>query len=321
VKRRSNPAAVIRSRRQVQPEQRIEALLNVPAGNCPTSGPNARAILVRREIVSLELTGHARRLPSGLAKLRSRALQQEVVMLCSTREIDGFDIVALDGGIGRVREVYFDDQRWTIRHLVVDTGGWLSGREVLVSPHSVKRIDPAGRSVEVSLTRKQIEDAPGIDTDLPVSRQQDYYDYFGYPYYWVGGGLWGAASYPLAYDASAPAAVPSELTQRKQAERSAADPHLRSSAEVTGYKVQASDGSIGHVEDFLFDQDSWAIEHVVVDTRNWLPGRKVLVEPSAIDSVDWSERLVRFNLSCEAIKSRPDYDRQKTLEESAPTVG
>lgn len=236
-------------------------------------------------------------------------------MLCSVSQLKGCTIAARDGDIGSVSEVYFDDQRWVIRHLVVDTGGWLTGRNVLVSPHAISRIDLAAQRVETTLSREQIEQAPDIDAAKPVSRQHEipYYDYYGYPYYWAGAGLWGAAAFPLAggaIPAATPAGGAASDAERDAAEAEPADPNLRSSAEVVGYHIEASDGGIGHIEDFVFDDRSWAIRYAAVDTRNWLPGRHVLVSPQWIDSVSWSDRKVFFNVTREAVKESPPFDKQ-----------
>lgn len=244
-------------------------------------------------------------------------------MLYSIKQLKGLDIAARDGTLGKVEEAYFDDTHWTVRHLVVQTGHWFSGRDVLVSPHAVERIDLAAGHIVVALTRQQVEQAPGVDTDKPVSRQYEanYYDYYGYPYYWGGPGAWGAGGFPLGVltptvpgepTSSAPlghgtGAAPALSQQPQEESRDTGDPHLRSTAEVAGYAVEASDGSIGHVEDFLFDPASWAIRKVVLDTRNWLPGKRVLIEPAAIEAVDWSARQLRVGLTREAIKASPEY--------------
>ena len=239
-------------------------------------------------------------------------------MLFSTGKLDGFVIAAADGEIGTVRHAYFDDERWVIRHLVVQAGSWLKGRHVLVSPHAVTGIEPDRKRLLVSLTRAQVEQAPDIDTDKPVSRQQEarYYDYYGYPYYWAGAGLWGAAALPLAYvplagtiAANRNGEPPASAQQRD----SRGDPHLRSTVEVAGYEIEAIDGSIGAVEDFLFDASSWAILHVVVDTRKWLPGRKVLIDPAEIASVDWPRRHVRVRLTREQVKASDPYVPEEML--------
>jgi hypothetical protein len=237
-------------------------------------------------------------------------------MLCSTRELDGLKLSARDGDVGHAREVLFDDRHWVIRHVVADTGAWLTGRKVLISPHSIAKVDLDARRLELTLTRDEIENAPGIDTDKPVSRQQEvsYYDYYGYPYWWAGPGLWGAAAYPLPAAGMLPRAE-EDTTSREAAEakREAADPHLRSSKEVTGYDTVATDGDIGHIEDFLFDARSWQIRYVVVDTRDWLPGRHVLVSPEWITGIEWNDRRVRFKVTREAVESSPQYQRGSVL--------
>lgn len=250
-------------------------------------------------------------------------------MLCSVKQIHNATIVAKDGEIGHVREVYFDDAHWVIRHIVVDSGGLLTGRRVLISPHAVERIEPGGQRLVVALTKKQIEDAPEVDTDKPVSRQHEtaLYDYYGYPYWWGGAGIWGASAYPLA---GASLAVPrfavddavgQELRERQQAERDAADPNLRSSAEVSGYHIEANDGAIGHIEDFVFDDGSWRISHVVVDTRNWLPGKDVLISPQWIQRIDWANRKAYVKVGREAVKSSPKYEGiAQTSEDSLREV-
>jgi len=241
-------------------------------------------------------------------------------MLCSTKELRDYHPAARDGEIGRVRDVLFDDQQWGIRHLVIDTGGWLTGRAVLVSPHAIEGLDRAQRRIQVALSRKQIQNAPGIETDQPVSQQHEaaYYDYYGFPYYWAGTGLWGAAAYPMAGAGLAAAlppdgAVPREAAERARAEQASGDSHLRSSNEVTGYDIAARDGHIGHVDDFLFEDRSWQIRYAVVDTRNWLPGRLVLISPQWIESIDWAEHAAHVRLTHEAIKSSPPYDREKQI--------
>jgi uncharacterized protein YrrD len=239
-------------------------------------------------------------------------------MLCSVKELDGYELSARDGLIGHVREVYFDDAHWVVRHLVADTGGWLSGRRVLISPHAIGAVDRAHRQVAVHLTREQIEQAPGIDTDKPVSRQHEipYYDYYGYPYYWTGNALWGLEGLPLGgVELLRPTAqaLPDAAAAEVAAARATADSHLRSSAEVIGCKVEAQDGAIGHVADFLIDDRSWQILMTVVDTRNWLPDRLVLVAPESVDSIDWPHQRVHVRLTREAVKASPSYTPQAAV--------
>ncbi len=221
-------------------------------------------------------------------------------------------IGATDAEVGKVKDAYFDDQHWAVRYLVVDTGGWLSGRKVLISPLSINETDWNARLIHVNLTRDQVQSAPDIDTDKPVSRQHEteYFDHYGYPYYWAGPAMWGPTSFPAGTGAALgqvpPPVNPEMLAQREQQSH---DPHLRSASEVIGYHIEASDGAIGHVDDFLFDDEDWSLRYVVVDTRNWLPGRQVLVSAEWVEDVSWSERRAYVGLSREEVRSSPEYDR------------
>ncbi len=94
-------------------------------------------------------------------------------MLTNTEQLKGFVIRATDGELGTVDQFYFDDETWAIRYLTVETGGWLGGRQVLISPISVIHTDWQARQLDVALTKKQVEDSPDISTHQPISRQQE----------------------------------------------------------------------------------------------------------------------------------------------------
>ncbi|WP_446011429.1 PRC-barrel domain-containing protein [Candidatus Electrothrix sp.] len=225
-------------------------------------------------------------------------------MLRSVKEIHNYVLQAEDGEIGRCKDLLFDDRFWTIRYMVADTGKWLPGRKVLLSPISLGEPDWSSRVFPIRLTKKRIEEAPGLDKDAPVSRQHEilWTQYYGWPYYWGGGPYaWGAVTYPgVLYDQILP--------ENKTTEVDSGDDHLRSVHEVTGYHIQATDDEVGHVEDFIVDDETWIIRYMVVDTRNWLPGKKVLVPPTWIDSVDWTDNKVSVALTREQVKDSPEYD-------------
>lgn len=222
------------------------------------------------------------------------------------RELRDDRILALDGSIGAVDDVYFDDAKWVVRYLVVHTGTWLSGKRVLISPHSIQGCQ-AGQ-VRLDLTREQVERAPHEDSDRPVSRQEEMRlaTHYGYPYYWAGPMMWGMAAYPL-YGVGArtnPASPVSAADVAARREAAKGDPNLRSANEVIGYAIEARDGSIGEVQDFIIDERSWAIAEMVVDTQKWWPGGHVRVEPRHVTGVDWGARTVHVSLTREAIKQR-----------------
>jgi hypothetical protein len=225
-------------------------------------------------------------------------------MLRSVKELVGYSIEGSDGSMGRVRDALFDDEGWAVRYLLVDSGGWLSRREVLISPMAVERMDWAARLVRLRLTRAQVEHSPDLDSHTPVSRQHelDYATYYGWPQYWGGAALCGIALTPSAL-MDAQAALGGAAAEAAPGER-----HLQSARDVIGYRIAATDGDIGHVEDFIVEDDSWALRYVVVDTRDWLPGRKVLVAIQYIREVRWSDAAAVVDLSREAIEGSPAFD-------------
>jgi sporulation protein YlmC with PRC-barrel domain len=228
-------------------------------------------------------------------------------MLCKAKTLQGYSLQNTDAEtIGKVKEFYFDDRHWTVRYLVADTGNWLTGRQVLISPYALVAVNNDHQNIVAELTKKQIEDSPSLDSDKPVSRQfeQAYYGHYGYPMYWGGPYSWGAYPY-----------IERDRDQWKKPAKSekAWDPHLRSTYGVGGHHIQALDGEIGHVEDFIIDDETWAIRYLIVATHNWWPGKKVLLSPQWIERVSWHERKVFVNLSRETIKQSPQYTEKSLL--------
>lgn len=227
-------------------------------------------------------------------------------MLYKVKDLNGYKLGASNGEIGRIKDFYFDDKFWTVRYMVADTGNWLPGRKVLISPHAVISVDQEEKIIHTRLTKKQIEDSPSWDEDKPVSRQYevDYYRHYGWAGYWYGPYAWGPYFYP-----------PREPQERSEvrSEESQGDPNLRSSNEVSGYVIQAENGEIGHVDDFIIDDETWRIRYMVVDTQNWWPGKEVLVSPQWISRVSWNEHSVFVNLKREAIKQAPEYDKKAPI--------
>lgn len=235
-------------------------------------------------------------------------------MLHRLKTLKKYKLDSLDGEMGRVSDFYFDDQHWTVRYLVAETGNWLAGRQVLVSPHALVAAIKDECHIAVDLSKKQIEDSPSLASDKPVSRQfeKDYYGHYGWTPYWGGPQAWGYYPTPMRTD---PAEVPTGTPEGEEW-----DSHLRSMAEVTDYSIEAADGEIGHVEDFVLDDETWTIRYLIVDTRNWWPGKKVLVSPRWIDRVSWSEAKVFVDLPREAIKQSPEYSEDTLLSRDYETA-
>lgn len=205
-------------------------------------------------------------------------------MLQNIKRLYGCRLVATDGPIGKIKDFYFDDQSWVIRYLVADTGTWLTGRQVLLSPYSFGIVDEYEKTLHLKLHKKQIENGPPIESHQPVSRQYEieYYNYYGWPAYWDGGALWGFGSYPMV--------VPPpnyEAGPRKQTALDRNDKHLQSSHAVLGYQLRTLDGEIGQVSGFMVDDRSWAIEEVVVKTGDWHSGKEILLSTEKVKRVSY----------------------------------
>lgn len=255
-------------------------------------------------------------------------------MLRKAKDVLGCRLEASDGEIGKVKDLYFDDETWLVRYLVVDTGTWLNSREVLVSPISVTGIDPVTQIVMTSLNRSQVEKSPPAESDMPVSRvyERRLHNYYGWPYYWAGAPFGGPGLYvyppagdlgiyPDIYGKTDTPESQIEKEARKELEDAVAnaDPHLCSCKTVRGYHVQATDGEIGHVHDLLMDDGSWRFTHFVIDTRNWLPSKKVVVDTGVIEHLDWTDEEVVISLDKAALKDSPLYDPDMLIDETFQT--
>ncbi|TDD96883.1 PRC-barrel domain-containing protein [Flavobacterium cellulosilyticum] len=229
------------------------------------------------------------------------------------KSLIGFTIHATDGEIGKVKEFYFDDRTWTIRYIIVETGSWLIGRKILLSPQALLTPDWEKQTFPVNLTMAQIKDSPKIDTDKPISRQHEMDLYGYYPwgnYYWGGsmGNVGMGMSYPIGL----------KYIQKKEPDVPH-DSHLRSTEAISGYNIQATDGGIGDVEDLIINDQTWAIDYLEVDTGNCFPGKKVLIAPKWISEINWETSSVIVNASEDQVKNSPKYIDNQALSDSYET--
>jgi hypothetical protein len=225
-------------------------------------------------------------------------------MLLNLNQIEGRPLHARDGEIGKVKDFFFDKDYWHIRYFIVDTGEWLNSREVMIAPEVLRSMQ-SDTGLSVELTVDQVRHSPTIDTGKPVSPQDEttLRRHYGWPNYW--GGITAAAAPIIA--AAVNTLGPGSYFNVDGPTPPSADPHLRSANQTKGYQLEATDGSIGRVEDFLVDEKTWQIRYLVVDTRNWWPGGNVVVAPQWIREVNWETRAVVVDLTREQIKASPPY--------------
>ncbi len=227
-------------------------------------------------------------------------------MVRNIKQLYGDKLGASDGEIGHVKDFYFDDRDWVIRYVVVDTGDWLPGRKVLISPHAFGNFFLQGDCLPVNLTKRQIQESPSIDWHKPVSRQyeEEHYQYYALPSYWEGGGIWGVGGFPVTPTLEY---LPKMQGVAVDHPRIPADPHLRGTRSVRGHEVQTHDGVIGHVTDFVIDEDSWRIRHLVVETGGWFSGKEIAIAPKDIERVSYEESKVFVSVTREALLAAPAY--------------
>lgn len=305
--------------------------------------------------------------------------------------LSDYELRGIGENIGKINGFYFDDKHWTIRYIVANTGNWLTGRQVLISPYSLGAVNNEEEFIAVNLTPKQIEDSPTYEIGQAVSQQfeDEYNTYYGLPTYWKGPNMWGAEpnmardtnriqgvnvgaavgpnitgdtntqrsapgeqmrdrqlSDVNSYDIKASdggigaatnmvrdtnriqgvnvgAAIAPNITGDTNMRRESApgeqmrDYQLHNTSDVNGYDIEASDGEIGDVKDFIIDEDTWAIRYLIVDTGGWLPGKKVLIAPQWIERVSWEESKVFVNLSRDAIEKSPEFTEELTRDYEA----
>jgi len=219
-------------------------------------------------------------------------------MLQKIRKFYGAKLGATDGDIGHIKDFYFDDKSWVIRYLIADTGSWLTGRQVLLSPHSFGSWDEDARLLQVKLKKKQIENSPSTDAFRPVSRQYEmgFYRYYGWPTYWEGTDIWGFGGMPLAVPPP-PAAVPPKTQYRHRDEK-----HLRSTRAVAGHAIQAADGEMGHVSGFVVDDKQWLIHDLVVEAGHWYAGKEILIPVGKVENINYEEFVVSVSLTRDDIR-------------------
>tara|TARA_B100001248_G_C27381606_1_gene457229 strand:- start:440 stop:1186 length:747 start_codon:yes stop_codon:yes gene_type:complete len=230
-------------------------------------------------------------------------------MIRSVNELIGYEIKSKDDRFGKLKDVLVDDQTWKIRFFDVDTGDWLPGRRVLISPNDLLEPDWENRIVPVELSRKKIEKSPILAANAPVSKQwQDmFYDYYGWPYYGYHGHVQEHLSVPSDDLIAEKEAIGNQLSY---------DPHLRSVHELIGYNLRDNLGQeFGAVDDFICESNDWEIQFLSVDVRKWIPSKNVLMAAEMVRSVEWSTSTMELDCSQEDVLRIPEFDPSVPINE------
>ena len=238
-------------------------------------------------------------------------------MLLVASALKGYAIEASDGRIGTVSDLLLDDSSWKLRWLVVETGTWLSDRKVLLHPSAIGQPDHERQTLPVNLTTHQVEASPASMTDRPVSQQMEssLYRYYGWDPMWGGGSYFGTGG--IASPISAPPLFGADARDAAAGDTllDEGDPHLRSVAELSGYHIAATDGEVGHVDNLLIDDVTWSVRYIVVDTKNWWPGKHVLISPYAVGKIHWDTRVVGVDVSKERVLESPPWEPSAIIDQ------
>lgn len=216
----------------------------------------------------------------------------------------GYKILVSDGEIGNVHDFFFNDEEWFVRYMVVNTGFWILGRKVLVSRHAFEQPVWSLKVFPVSLTKEKVKNSPDVDLDKPVSRQYEerLHEHYQWPVYWnMSAAMPG---WPVFY-------IPPELFVKEKPPEGGKEEesHLRSTRELLGYRVSASDGEVGEVKDFMVEDDDWLLRYMLVKTGNWTDSNKeVLVALEWLEHINIVSRQVTISLDREAVRSSPAFD-------------
>jgi len=231
------------------------------------------------------------------------------------KDLEGYTVQASDGMVGSVHDFYFDDDQWAVRYLIIQTAEDLNRGKILLSPKAVDKIYDDEKSFELTVSLKEVRDSPDVDTAKPISRklETEIHDYYQWPYYWQPGGVSGIGPGTVSVD---PASA--DRDRETSAER-ATNPNLRSVSEVLGYNIQARDGEIGFLEDFIVEEQDWNVVYLIVNTGNWLSDRKVLVSPQWIERISWPNSTVEVDLKRDTVRHSPELDPSAPIDREYET--
>jgi len=218
-------------------------------------------------------------------------------MLKSANKLAGLIVSGTDGDVGAVKHLLFEHGLWVVRYMVVD----LEGAWVLVSPISVDRLAAEDGRILVRATREKVLGSPGIDGLTPVSRSVEYRfnRYYGFPGYWLGSGLWGEDSHP----ASLHGILEEGETGMNRSDERDESCYVTSSTDVVGFRVEAQDGSFGHVDDLLVDEIRWSIPYIIISVGTALGTRRILIDSRHVYRIAAPDEQVIVGLPQAAIRA------------------
>lgn len=232
-------------------------------------------------------------------------------MLRSIEDLIKSGVTCPDGDLGRVEQVYFDVRTWGMCYLIVDTSAWGYGEKIWVPLRCISQIDFASGVVKLNRTQQKMLSSSSLDTKTPVSRLQEVriFDYYDCKPYWEEANFHGTPHDPAApLEPDANTRMTEQMNALNALNALNATVHPLSTKEVGGFTIEALEGPIGHIRDFVFDDETWLIRYLTVDTRDWWQSEsEVLLSTESFKCIDSTTSTISTSLSRDAIKRSPAY--------------
>lgn len=225
-------------------------------------------------------------------------------MLRNLNSLVNRPVMAEGGRLGEVKGFFFDDRQWIVRYLIVETLSHSHSRETIISTAAFKGQDWNAGTLVTDLSLTQVRNGPEVELDRPlaIAQEERIARYFGWPVYW---NALGAEVHRATVTPSGARAMVVERESTLHA--------LRGTREIRGFGIRAIDGEVGEIADLVADDASWQVHYLEIDTGTILSGKKVLLSPEWVESVDWYAHTVSVPLSKSTIKESPAYDPSEPI--------
>ncbi len=245
-------------------------------------------------------------------------------MLFTLKEVQDYQLRAVDGDFGKMKTFLLDDFEWVIRYLVVEVGS----RDVLLSVLAVGEPDRDHKVLPVDVSKDKVMNSPTFDIHQPLSREteREFSDYFEWPYYWEPDDVPNT----LPGDLTAVPLIDMELDREEKEGEQALIPEtgttgpetdqpndrLRSTQALFGDTIHTTNDNraAGKLFDIVTQSENWNILYLVVDTGGLLSGKKVLVSPNWVRKIDEAGSRIYVNLKQETIQNSPEFQSIHDLD-------
>jgi sporulation protein YlmC with PRC-barrel domain len=233
-----------------------------------------------------------------------RTRQSDELSLREASSLINFSLYSQDGEeVGQVLDVLFDDKEWVVRYIEVDLTPLGLEKKVLIPPDSIEIPDWEVERVLVPMKGEELRSLPSLPLDEPVSRPYliELYEKSGWIPYWVESKFHDERPGPKKLKA-----------QLGDEEQRGQDPHLFNLGEMSEYRVEATDGDVGYVDELILDEEEFVVYYLVVAIEAEIPeeesSKNVLVAPDWVTDFDRGMITVRVDVDRETLAAAPEYD-------------